>query len=475
MKHKIQFLYYDYSERNLHVRLLLSNYGSKLENNPAVNYMYQLYVPQIQQFRNTQQSFQQFPDGEVIWNNIDIALLGMKSIDFTSRVKRLRFYVIPKHANITPEDIEEHNVRMDKFIQFLNKNIDSDKITISTSQECLHNNMPVIPTAAAATTNITTSSGSSPVSTAAAGVVATTGTESITGAIQSPKAPIAITSAVKKLKSRERSITRLWLSGPKNSNPRWLFVRYDEKITISDIFHLEFCWNCCDSWLIEDFINHLYRRTTSFGLRIIQTPEFFIADYFTLHPFRLQPFIEIQLPSISCIHGNNTCSQCIAKYSLQALVLLIENMLLISYFTIWIPDEPQKTKWEHTEESKSQISQLFANAHSTPNRRASDAIKKTNQVIPDRQYMHRCGFAAVRVAKNGFVWLLNGGPRVNEISNEEKKYDLNKSFSEFNEKCSLISYCYELVIETIENSFKIVGNSNNNNSTISSGSATSLG
>merc|ERR1711907_896773 len=71
----------------------------------------------------------------------------------------------------------------------------------------------------------------------------------------------------------------------------------------------------------------------------------------------------------------------------------------------------------------------------------------------DRQYMHRIGFACVRVhLEMGFVWLLNSTPRISDInwSTEEKKGKAMEKLHNLISFTNIASLCYDIVLEISE-------------------------
>ena len=66
--------------------------------------------------------------------------------------------------------------------------------------------------------------------------------------------------------------------------------------------------------------------------------------------------------------------------------------------------------------------------------------------------MHRMGFASVRVAAEGFIWLLNSTPKVSDInlSNDEKRGMAMDKLSELVVFCDSVSVAYEQVLAIVE-------------------------
>jgi len=449
MGHRIQFLICDKSNKNGNVKVssFLSKRG-KNDNNRIYNYQYNLWVPQLQQYQRMSQTFYQFPTPEFIWNNLDYQLSGSGGIldltQATNKAKRLRFNIIPNHnSKISPMTEAEYFSKMEKLIEFLSKytkgdmkvqylNYDSKNFSHSPSSKYIKN-------------------------------------------------------------SSDYDIITLWLRQPKveNKNPNWANLKHDTVVSINKIFHIEIHWLVCDSWLMEEFINILYRRSSNFGLRIIQIPEFFCTSNLQIHPFRSQPYIKLA--------STEFYENFISILNYKSPTLIIENLYFKEEYHEWIRDDSQETNWNHyglpNYSDQSQLTLLFKDEPSTSNR-GTISPSHTNQVteslqtndssysnsalqviekvftsfapnlsnfkprkmtkqplkVYDKQYCHRRGFAAVRFGSQGFVWLLNTGVRVNDItqSSDEKKQEAIKTLANFQSICESISLNYEIVLEIVE-------------------------
>ena len=70
-------------------------------------------------------------------------------------------------------------------------------------------------------------------------------------------------------------VLKVFLREPSHPNPKWIYIRVDPIFDIRKSFHIEIHWLACDSWLLEDYITLLFRRCSGWGIRIVQTPEYF--------------------------------------------------------------------------------------------------------------------------------------------------------------------------------------------------------
>jgi hypothetical protein len=68
------------------------------------------------------------------------------------------------------------------------------------------------------------------------------------------------------------------------------------------------------------------------------------------------------------------------------------------------------------------------------------------------------GYAVVRVAAKGFVWLQSSTPRVSDVEKlglDEKRNMSEKILEEFGEQCRSVRLCYEVLIGCIEESMDL--------------------
>lgn len=70
-------------------------------------------------------------------------------------------------------------------------------------------------------------------------------------------------------------VVKVFLREPTHPNPKWIYVRVDPFFELHRSFHIEIHWLVCDSWLLEDYVTLLFRRCNGWGIRIVQTPEYF--------------------------------------------------------------------------------------------------------------------------------------------------------------------------------------------------------
>jgi hypothetical protein len=291
---------------------------------------------------------------------------------------------------------------------------------------------------------------------------------------------------------KQTDSVKLWFSGPVNDQPKWSYLRYDKKASMTKMFHFELHWFVCDAWLMEDFVNYLYRRCSSFGLRIVQVPESFYTPNLRIHPFRAQLYVPILT--------NEKLKSIVSLYPTRSPVTVMENLFIRSESEKWIRDDPQYTDWKTidapavlpVEHGKSQLSDMLSDLghkptgnsltlQSTSSRRSLPDIKlsavrrntsnhqeqnvmksyygkigivttTSAKSTPSRQYMHRNGFAALRVGTEGVVWLLNTSAKVNDINTpiEEKRTIALSAYKQFSERCMITSLCVEITIEIIE-------------------------
>ena len=460
MGHRIQFLSYDPSMSQVRVTRFLwtgKSTNSSSNNNDNINfsttskkatYMYELWVPQTGEYQTMTQTFQQYPAPEYAWNTADEILLGNIELDMTNdnvKAKRLRFAILPDYTDENStnncSDVETYYSKIDKLMQHIGKYCSNSEVVIDVIKD-----------------NIETKIANN---------------------------------------SKNYNVVKIWLQGPNHSNPKWAFFKYDGCASMNRAFKLEFHWLACDSWLMDDFVNILHRRCTSWSLRMAQIPEFFCTSNLQVHPFRAQPYIQVPSTSINNVHLSGL-------WSITA-VLLVENLYFKDDKTEWIEHEEQHTDWEglglpipyyndnsgnkfvnankkafsslslnlsgdnsnvdrsfspssnfsisllHEVESSVAVNSLItANNYNKP--LFGNTIRRSRST--DRQYMHRKGFACVRIGAQGFVWLLNSAGRVSDVNVVTTKELAMKKLHELKKYSEMIGIIYDILIETFENAMK---------------------
>ena len=401
MGHRIQFLFYNPSLRKVRViRLLWAGPKTKVKDlhspNPNLNqmditnqtaeYSYLLWVPQLNKYQNMKQKFNQFPSPEYGWSNADEILLGNSDLDMnndTVKAKRLRFTLLPEFTD-TEDEMEQYYGKIDKLMKHLSKYKQSNDIMVEVIKD------------------------------------RTLGKSAKT--------------KDRKYES-EHHVIKIWLQGPHHCNPKWCFLKYDKNLSISRAFHIELHWLSCDSWLMDEYVNILFRRCSSWSLRIAQIPEFFCTANLDVHPFRAQPFINVPC-AYSSYYVNSTDNN-----SWLSIVTLIEVLYFREKAQGWIEDEERYTNWE-TVKDDGEINENTTKKEVASNIKKQDTLKdmivdrnkdrnnknlswlfsrgKSQKREKNNQYVHRLGFACVRVSRSGFVWLLNSAGRVSDISSTKE-------------------------------------------------------
>ena len=408
--------------------------------------MYELWVPQTGEYQTMTQTFQQYPTPEYAWNTADEILLGNIELDMMNdnvKAKRLRFAILPDYTDENStnncSDVETYYSKIDKLMQHIGKYCSNNEVIIDVIKENIE-------------TKITNN-------------------------------------------SKNYNVVKIWLQGPNHSNPKWAFFKYDGCASMNRAFKLEFHWLACDSWLMDDFVNILHRRCTSWSLRMAQIPEFFCTSNLQVHPFRAQPYIQVPSTFVNNVHMSGL-------WSITA-VLLVENLYFKDDTTEWIEHQEQHTDWEglglpvpyyndtsgskninankkvssslslnlsgdnvgrsfspsntfsisllHEVESSIAInSSITANNYNKPF--VGNTIRRSRST--DRQYMHRKGFACVRIGAQGFVWLLNSAGRVSDLNVVTTKELAMKKLHELKKYSEMIGIIYDILIETFENAIK---------------------
>ena len=71
------------------------------------------------------------------------------------------------------------------------------------------------------------------------------------------------------------------------------------------------------------------------------------------------------------------------------------------------------------------------------------------------------GYAVVRVAAKGFVWLQSSTPRVSDVEKlglDEKRNMSEKILEQFGEQCQSVRLCYEVLVGCIEEAIEVSDN-----------------
>ena len=144
------------------------------------------------------------------------------------------------------------------------------------------------------------------------------------------------------------------------------------------MYHLDVRWIACDSWLMDEFVNILFRKCASLGIRIVQTSEFFCTANLHLHPFRAQPYIPLHMPetmhkvnirrpssSLSQITATTTATDDDNNVTYPDIVKLAERFYFQANVADWIVDNDQKTDWKAL------------------------GLESQGRGVKNRQYMHR--------------------------------------------------------------------------------------
>lgn len=373
------------------VTLLLSK-QSIFDRERCIDYQYNTWVKTSSKFDVMFQRFHQFPTPEFSWNTVDYMLFGQQDMDSYSleinKAKRLRFNIIPKSNSI------EYSESLEKLMSFFSKyiiNSDSKSIRFIDSSS------------------------------------------------------IGINTTIHA--KRQKLFKKLFFRGPNCPNPNFAFIKFDELVSFDEVFHLEIFWLVCDSWIMEDFINILFRRCSNFGIKLTQVPEFFFNLNLTIHPYRSQYYY-----SINTITDNSNQRQSNYLSSMR----VIENLLMNDVNRNWLFDYSKAIDFSNLDYSQ----QMFlANRNLLPAlainiNDKNDKIhsKSHNGYIYWTQYVHKHGNISIRLNNEGFFWMTNIASRISDSSNaiEDRRSETNKELEGFIKKCHGIVICYELTISLIE-------------------------
>lgn len=239
------------------------------------------------------QTFQLFPD-EFLWSHIDSFILNETNYDGNPKGKKprnLAYVIIPPSCMKTEAEVDEYFGRIDQLIEFLNKNVGQEPMTVIKERSLFP-------------------------------------TSDVDG-----DAYNYIASLWHRQASREVGVMRRYLRGPKHDNPNWVYVKYDKCLYTFKAFHFSLEWFVCDSWGVDDFVNTLYRRSSKLGLRMCQTPGYYASHDLNIHPFRPIPYVQVPPTSvpINPVHSSPT--------------RVVERLFFSQTKGEWIFDSERNTDW----------------------------------------------------------------------------------------------------------------------------------
>jgi hypothetical protein len=401
MGHRLQFLSYIPSKGNVQVHGYMSKIGVNSEKSGA-SYAYKLWSQYTQAFVATSQTFHQFPQ-EYSWNFTDEALLGNnEDLPASSKAKRIRFAVTPLLPLTAAAAVEDYKGAVEKLLAFLGSYSDDDSLErFRVSYD-----------------------------------------EATTDAAQSEQR------------------LKIWLAGgpkqPALSSPQWAYLVCPKTYSAHRVFHLRLEWIVCIGGLLEKLVSAIFRRFSALPLRIIEVPEYYCSSDLQVHPFRAPPIFR----------NSATTSNCFPPMS-----AVVERLLLTDLHPDWISDQRQETKWEScgvTSPSPQKVAASFApatGAATGPNEVRNSRLRATNisgggayltmrrgTRVFDKQFMHRKGYAVLRIGKDAIAWLPCSVPRVSDCqtSKEESLLVLRN----FSESYARVALCLETALWILELSLK---------------------
>lgn len=146
-----------------------------------------------------------------------------------------------------------------------------------------------------------------------------------------------------------KAVTKLWLPTPGVEASKCITLCTDKRARSDRVFHFDFYWIACDSWLMEELIGTLFIRCKNWGLRMAQTPEYFHAPIMQIHPYRCQPYFQF--------------SNRFERDPMVALskVAYIQKHCFEAVDSEWIRDADQVTEWVTSAfiDAKKKLSQLL--------------------------------------------------------------------------------------------------------------------
>ena len=302
-------------------------------------YRYEMWLPQMNRFQSVTQTFYQFPVPEFLWNKVDNIMMGdiaYDGIDEGKKPRNLKYLIIPPENMKTEKDLEDYYSKIDQFIEFMNRYaISKDKedqmsiykdrtmlprspwddelfshdrcrcsgcwnanmnavSPIASSSVSANTGVPNTPNAGANSANVGTPNPVPPGTPATTGIVTTTDGKPSSTSNTTNNKPLKTPYHYYRQCNKQYSIFKCNMRGlPRHENPNWLYIKHDAVIYPFKAFHFFIHWFVCDSWLVDDFCNLLFRRCTKFGLRLSHIPGYFAQQNLNVHPFRPLPYIQV--------------------------------------------------------------------------------------------------------------------------------------------------------------------------------------
>jgi hypothetical protein len=444
-------------------------------------YRYEMWLPQMQRFQTMTQTFYQFPVPEFLWNKVDNIMMGDICYDGVEEGKKprsLKYLVIPN--DITCErDLDEYYAKIDLLIEFLNKYAVS-----KDSDDAMHivKDRTLLP-------------------------------EQQAGHFLVPTIHSKSVHQVYRQCSKQFNIFKCNMRGPRHENPNWLYIKYDAVIYPFRAFHIFLHWFVCDSWLVDEFCNVLFRRCTKWGLRLSHIPGYFAQQNLNIHPFR--PLLCIQVPPMSVSVPVVHCTP----------VRLIER-IFFSRENGWIFDSERATEWTKiglptpnyldrdrdlllTDDAEAVTAALVAaqgpnnntnnnNNNNNPSllssklltaslssitksfQRIAQPVQRSNTLThddshldnpsplsflhkannhrQDRQYTFNLGLATVRMGASGFLWLPCASAKVSDVTipPEERSEIACRKQAELQSFVVAAVDCYEILLDVLDRVLDLV-------------------
>eukprot|EP00605_Chrysophyceae_sp_TOSAG23-4_P001340 GSChrysophyteH1.ASY1.ANO1.1457.1 assembled CDS len=406
MGHRVQFIMFDPSNMQVRVIQLVSK---KLAKYSTALYDYSIYVAQTRRFQVVRQQFWQFPS-DFFWNKVDNILFGASRFDIGGsdghrygdeiRAKRLRFAVLPDIAS-TDKDVKDYLGKIEKLLQLFRDRLFKGEVINVKMDASLK---PVV------ATQEESSEGSKEGITATSVPAHTT----IGATVIPARAP-----RQKQVQARAHTVP-IWLRAPlasdlghnskdilrdhnqKSSRPEWAFLKYDASVSVHRVFLIELHWLVCDSWVMDKLVSLLFRRCSSWQLKLAQIPEYFMSANLQLHPYRGQPYLAVpkttSMPPVirhkykldQVLGGNEKESYGIIleNPAYPSAVDLVERLFLRVRGKAWIEDEARRTNWSElgltNPDYRHRISNTYSNVTSdaTANSGAPIGPETALSIIP---------------------------------------------------------------------------------------------
>lgn len=474
-------------------------------------YSYESWNPHVGAFITMSQSFHKFSSEEFRWNKLDNVVVGNIPADTyeeAMKMKRLKYTILPPEI-YTEDEANEYYAKIAQLVEFLNKYTVGSEDKVAIFRDGKDEPAQVLDWPWPRGPDTRRQSFEKARSSSSAGGMGPPGME--TGASVNsfvhlyPQTPHSM-ALYRRTDARNCDTAKMIVRTSKQGNPAWLYCRYDKVAYTYKALHLEFHWVVCDSWLIDDMLNVLYRRCLKWGLRVCQVPQYYSKEDLNVHPFRALPYLPVAKTQREVPGVYPSALRMVEKFLFSrpngwlfeneyrtdwtALAMAVPTYLDRDRDLLALETAPMTLDTAVNEaagtltpttpsvagettpkpSTLSSLTQSFSRMvmgkpeESTGTTGSSSAASNQPRPVPvpfrkpastrrvDRQYTLSNGLAAVRVAAQGFLWMQNTASKVSDVnlSMDERRDLVARNLASLTQACERVPLCYDICIELVE-------------------------